>query len=246
MKTYNYYNQTILMAENKRSFLLYADLLHTVKKMPLEQVGKLLIVMLEYVNDLDPVINDLMIELVFEPIKQQMKRDLVKWEAIKEKRSNAGKASAESKKAQKELQQMSTNSTLVDTCQHEPTKSTVNDTVIDTVNDTVINDIIKTSVVPTESIDPQKFIDAFNDIAGRKFRVTQKIKDSLKARLKDYTKKEIFKAMKNAHKDPYHKENNFQYLTPEFILRPDKIERFLNYDPAKDKSAPNLFYQTTN
>lgn len=129
------------MAEGKRSVIIYSDLIHTVKKMSNEKAGVLFNVILEYINDLNPVIIDETIDLVFEPIKQQMKRDLKKWEAIKEKRSDAGKASAEAKKAQKEQsQQVLTKSTSVESVQqnqHEPTKSTVS--VNANVNGTVIN-----------------------------------------------------------------------------------------------------------
>ena len=68
------------MAENKKSFMLYVDLIHTVKKLDKSKVGELFIHILEYVNDLNPVTNDLIIEIAFEPIKQQLKRDLRKYE----------------------------------------------------------------------------------------------------------------------------------------------------------------------
>lgn len=82
--------------------------------------------------------------------------------------------------------------------------------------------------VVTSSIDYQKFIDKFNSFAGRSFRVTDKVKKSLNARLKDYDKKEILRAIEMAHKSEYHINSGFEYLTPEFILRPDKLEKFLN------------------
>lgn len=70
------------MAENKRSFLLYVDLIHTVKKMKKEKAGELFLTILEYVNDLNPDVEDELIDLVFEPIKQQLKRDLLKYKEI--------------------------------------------------------------------------------------------------------------------------------------------------------------------
>ena len=79
------------MAENKKSFLLYCDLIHTVSKMPDDKAGQLLKHVLEYVNDLNPQTNDLIIQLTFEPIKQQLKRDLLKYKAISEERSEIGK-----------------------------------------------------------------------------------------------------------------------------------------------------------
>lgn len=70
------------MAENKKSFLLYCDIIHTVKKLSNEQSGVLFKHILSYVNDEKPVTDDIVIELVFEPIKQSLLRDLEKYENI--------------------------------------------------------------------------------------------------------------------------------------------------------------------
>lgn len=67
------------MAQDKKSFVLYADLIHTLEKMPDDKAGLLFKHLLRYVNDLDPVTDDLIVELTFEPIKHQLKRDLEKW-----------------------------------------------------------------------------------------------------------------------------------------------------------------------
>lgn len=143
------------MAEEKRSFVLYADLIHTVKKMPKEKAGELLIAILSYVNDENPVVDDMMVDLVFEPIKRQMKRDLVKYEEKRKYWSDAGKASAEAKRKVKEaeekllseLNKEATESTSVETVAKCSTESTVNVNVNDTVNVTVtdivnVNDTI--------------------------------------------------------------------------------------------------------
>ena len=68
-----------IMAENKKSVLLYCDIIHTVKSLSNEEAGKLFKHYLEYINDLNPV-SDRLTELLFEPIKQNLKRDLKKWE----------------------------------------------------------------------------------------------------------------------------------------------------------------------
>jgi hypothetical protein len=70
------------MAENKKSFLLYCDIIHTVKKLTDEQAGKLFKHILSYVNDEDPTTDDILLDLVFEPIKQSLKRDLKRYESI--------------------------------------------------------------------------------------------------------------------------------------------------------------------
>jgi hypothetical protein len=79
------------MAENKKSFILYADLIHTIKKMPQDKAGILFLTILEYVNDLNPIVDDILVDLCFEPIKQQLKRDLATWDKFKEKQSLNGK-----------------------------------------------------------------------------------------------------------------------------------------------------------
>ena len=79
------------MAEDKKGFLLYADLIHTIEKMPSEKAGDLFKHILRYVNDLKPVSNDLIIDLTFEPIKQQLKRDLIKFEKSKDEKSLSGR-----------------------------------------------------------------------------------------------------------------------------------------------------------
>jgi len=123
------------MAENKKSFILYADLIHTINKLPDKKAGELFKHILCYVNDQNPKTDDLIINIAFEPIKQQLKRDLINWSDIREKRSLAGKKSAEVKK------QKSTKSTSVESVKQTSTKSTVNVNVNDnvTVNDNVIN-----------------------------------------------------------------------------------------------------------
>lgn len=86
------------MAEGKESFILYRDLIHTVRLLTDEQKGKLFLIILEYVNDLNPVVNDPFLMLAFEPIKQQLKRDLKKYESKKELFSMAGMESGKSRK----------------------------------------------------------------------------------------------------------------------------------------------------
>ena len=78
------------MAEDKKSFLMYCDLIHTIKKMPDEKAGLLFKHLLSYVNDENPITDDLLIELTFEPIKQQLKRDLNKWESEIIKKGDSG------------------------------------------------------------------------------------------------------------------------------------------------------------
>ena len=79
------------MAENKKSFVLYSDMMSMVEKLPPDKAGMLFLHILKYVNDLNPVSDDVLVDIAFEPIKMQLKRDLTKWGAKKEKQSEGGK-----------------------------------------------------------------------------------------------------------------------------------------------------------
>jgi len=78
------------MAENKKSFVLYSDQKGLFDKLPDNKAGKLIKHIFSYVNDEHPESDDLIIEIAFESIKTQLKRDLKKWEKEKESKSDAG------------------------------------------------------------------------------------------------------------------------------------------------------------
>ena len=78
------------MAENKKSVLLYCDIITTVEELTDDEAGRLFKHYLRYINDLNPVAPDKLTQIVFEPIKQNLKRDLKKWEGSKETKSDAG------------------------------------------------------------------------------------------------------------------------------------------------------------
>lgn len=113
------------MAEGKKSFLLYSDVLHTVDKMPNEKAGELFKHILNYVNDKNPQTDDLIIQLAFEPIKQSLKRDLQKYENIKEKKRLAGLASGEARKKKNKNEQNEHMLTDVHSVEQNGTKRTV-------------------------------------------------------------------------------------------------------------------------
>lgn len=86
------------MAENKKSFILYCDQKGVWDKLNNEQAGKLIKHIIAYVNNENPVTDDFITELAFEPIKQHLKRDLKKWETQYDQRVEAGRKSAEVRK----------------------------------------------------------------------------------------------------------------------------------------------------
>lgn len=89
------------------------------------------------------------------------------------------------------------------------------------------------------TVDWDAFLIQFNDITGKKIRVLgEKEKRQIKARLKEgHTKDDIVTCIKNCFNDPYHKETGHKYLTPEFISRPDKFQKYLNINPSSIISA---------
>lgn len=126
------------MAEGKKSFILYADLIHVVKKLVLKDrenktnyAGELFLHILEYINDNDPVPIDFIVEMAFEPIKQTLKRDLEKYNVYLDKQRINGAKGGRPKKnptEPKKPKPLFKNPT-------EPKKPD-NDSVSDSVNDT--------------------------------------------------------------------------------------------------------------
>jgi hypothetical protein len=87
------------MAENKKSVLLYCDIIHTIEGLSDEEAGNLFKHYLRYINDLNPCAETRLTALLFEPIKQNLKRDLKKWESIIDKRKVAGSIGGKQKVA---------------------------------------------------------------------------------------------------------------------------------------------------
>ena len=123
------------MAENKKGFILYADQKELFDQLPNDKAGELIKHIFSYVNDESPTTEDLLIKLAFTPIKQQLKRDLEKFEATKKQRSEAGKRSAKLREEQRK-------STALDSVQRTSTNPTVKENVNVNVNVTV-NDKVK-------------------------------------------------------------------------------------------------------
>jgi uncharacterized phage protein (TIGR02220 family) len=88
------------------------------------------------------------------------------------------------------------------------------------VNDNV-NDI-------NNNIDYLALLGFVNKTFGRRFEViNDKTKRAYKARLKEgYTKEQIISAITNAAVSKYHKDNNYQYCTPEFFSRAETIDKY--------------------
>ncbi len=92
----------------KDSFILYTEQKEVIDKLTDEQAGKLIKAIYEYVEtDKMPQLDSLL-EIVIIPFKQNIDRNIDKWEQIKQKRSEAGKIGAEIKK-QRQAKQANVN-----------------------------------------------------------------------------------------------------------------------------------------
>lgn len=116
------------MADGKKSVLLYCDLIHTIEKMDNETAGLFFKHYLRYINDLNPVTDNLIVDITFESVKQSLKRDLCKWESRADNSRNNGKLGGRPKKEETQKTQQ---------VNLKP-KKPVNVTVTDTVNVNVI------------------------------------------------------------------------------------------------------------
>ncbi len=126
------------MPENKKSFILYSDLIHTVSILPNDKAGELFKHILNYVNGLDIEPDDLLIKISFEPIRQQFNRDNEKWDNNKSVRSENGRRGGIAK-AEKNQQNVA-NVANASFAKKNVANVAVNVNVNDNVNVNVIND----------------------------------------------------------------------------------------------------------
>lgn len=133
------------MAENKKSFVAYTDWGDIFDELSNEEAGILVKHLFDYVRDKKPDPKDKLTKMMFIQIKSTLKRDLLKFEKIKVKRSIAGKLSA--KKREKEKQQASTNPTSVESVKQTSTNPTVSDSVNVSDSDIINNNKYKIDVI---------------------------------------------------------------------------------------------------
>lgn len=120
------------MAKDKKGFMAYADWIHTTEKLTDKEAGQLFKHLLRYVNDQAPKPPNRLIDLTFEPWKQQLKRDLKKYETkVNTARANGQKGGRPRKPKETEKTQ---------SVNLEPKKAdTDNDTDTDIVKDNINN-----------------------------------------------------------------------------------------------------------
>lgn len=145
------------MAEGKKSFVLYCDQINLFEKLSNDQAGQLIKHIFRYTNDQNPETPDLLIEIAFEPIKLQLKRDLIKWKGERVERVKAGHLGG-IKSGEVRKQKKANEASALKTKQTEANEAvtvnvTVNDTVTDKENIITIPPPKTESVVYTKSVE---------------------------------------------------------------------------------------------
>lgn len=121
------------MAVGKKKVIVYTDWITQFKDLTDEEAGKLIKHFFEYVNDLNPQ-SDRLIELLFNPIKATLKRDLEAWESKQQTNKENGLKGGRPKKEITEINPNNPNGFLI--TQNNPEKGvSVSVSVNDSVND---------------------------------------------------------------------------------------------------------------
>ena len=87
------------MAKDKRSVIIYTDWISTFEELEDDEAGRLIKHFFRYVNDMNPDPPDRITRLLFEPIKQTLKRDLKKYEGKRLKNKENAKMRWDKKNA---------------------------------------------------------------------------------------------------------------------------------------------------
>jgi len=214
------------MAVGKKKVIVYTDWITQFKDLTDEEAGKLIKHFFEYVNDLNPK-SDRLTELLFNPIKATLKRDLQAWESKQQTNKENGLKGGRPKKTE--------------------TQNNPNNPVgfLETQNNPEKGDSVSVSVSDNKQIDVinfEKLLDYINLSFDRQFRtINNKVKQSFKARLKEgYTNEDIKNCIDNIKNNKYHIENGYQYCTPEYISRPVTLDKFSKVNSKVIKETTTL------
>jgi len=123
------------MTEGKKSFILYSDLIHTFSYLTNEDAGAVFKWILDYVNEKDPSPLEGLLQAVAEPIKQQLNRDLAKYDKYIDKQKANG---AKGGRPRKSKEKPNKPKPLLNNPSEPKKADNVNDNVNDTVNVNVI------------------------------------------------------------------------------------------------------------
>ena len=225
------------MAENKKSFVLYADLITNIDHLTNEEKGVLFNHLLEYVNDMNPILTDRVVLSAWKFIQSQLKRDLVKFEEVKGKRSEAGKKSAELRALNKK-QQNPTKPTSVESVQQSSTNPTVSVNVNDNVNDNIY-------IETTNNLTQEHFLKRWSDARLKFDKMPTNIKRlttfeilDFKDLLRDYNAREFDQAIQGLFQQKTFPKTR---LRPTHFLKREHFETYLTCFETKEKLFENKY-----
>jgi hypothetical protein len=93
------------MAEGKNKIIVYKDWLKNFEDLTDEELGKLMRHFFQYVNDLNPVLEDRILNIAWRPIESTLKRDLKAWESFVEKQKDNGSKGGRPPKVETQITQ---------------------------------------------------------------------------------------------------------------------------------------------
>ena len=150
------------MAKDKKSFILYTDQSGVFNQLPDEIAGKLIKHIFAYVNDENPISEDLIINIAFEPIKQSLKRDLKRYEEYVDKQSVNG---AKGGRPKKPTETQKTQAFF------EKPKKADSVSVSDSVNDNDINIFNDLWNLYNKKLNKEESVNAFKKIKSSEYEV---------------------------------------------------------------------------
>lgn len=80
------------------------------------------------------------------------------------------------------------------------------------------------------------FLSELNRLTNKKYRGAKSVLASFSARIAEgRTIDDFLLAVRNGVNDPHHIDSNFKWLTPEFLTRADKLDKFVNMGQTAPK-----------
>ena len=222
------------MAEGKKSFQLYTDLIelvngsnkHNVEIEPMtdEEAGKLFKWILEYVNDLHPSVPK-EIRFAVAQVKKQLDEDLERWKDICRKNTE----NIKKRWNRNENESIRPNTTVYDSIPND-TKNTDKDKDKDKdIKDTnVSNNINRSSKLDRYADLRKQILDYLNDSIGSHYRDCKANKRLIDSRLDDGYTLEDFKHVIDVKAYQWKDSDLQKYLRPETLFCASHFESYLN------------------
>jgi len=202
MRAFLIYN---IMAQDKKSIIVYADWQEQFDSLTDEEAGKLIKHFFAYVNDENPT-SDRLTELMFIPLKKALKRDLRKYESYIDKQKSNGKKGGRPK-TQK------TQAFLEKAKKADSVNVNVNDNVSDNDNDILLKKVTKGSDLS------KGVIEYFNGVCvnlPKVIKLTDKRKLLIVSREKEYCKDDLKKVIDLTAESEFMNGNNNNGWTANF------------------------------